>query len=489
MFAKRGTDFGAKTPIKISKPTARSYTVRVIEVGYLDNSMWKANENAWETIPPQAYAYSALADQTKVIGYKSFFGSGASFVAKEHKDLWCCACGEINHQGEDTCYKCNAALYDLQNLDDNILETEGTYVTAAKMANSNNASEVQQAKEKFSKIKEYKDSANLMESCDTQIENLQGKKDKFKKILSITGWGFLALSAFPTFVFFVWNVWNSDEWWIPATCSCICALVLLAISFYILKSTHWTDKNAKRKKNTKISMIVAVVFFLFQPIIYFALYPFVSYQQGDYAVYINMYDVKEFEIPDGVTTIKQNAFFCCGSLESVKIPDSVTSIGSDAFYSCSNLTSVTIPDSVTSIGSGAFDWCGSLTSVVIPDSVRSIGSYAFYSCYNLTSVTIPDSVTSIGSGAFGYCDSLKSIAIPDSVTSIGSYAFNGCDSLEFIVIPNSVTNIDYRAFENCYCLSHVYYTGSQTEWEAIAIDWSNYSLTSAYIHYNYNPND
>ena len=45
-------------------------------------------------------------------------------------------------------------------------------------------------------------------------------------------------------------------------------------------------------------------------------------------------------IPEGVTSIGEEAFSHCTSLASVTIPSSVTSIGSEAFFSCS-LTSVT----------------------------------------------------------------------------------------------------------------------------------------------------
>ena len=161
-------------------------------------------------------------------------------------------------------------------------------------------------------------------------------------------------------------------------------------------------------------------------------------------------------IPNSVTSIGNSAFYDCSSLASFTIPNSVTRIGDYAFYECIGLTSVTIPNSVTSIGDYAFYYCRSLTSVTIPNSVTSIGNSAFWCCYNLTSVTIPNSVTSIGRSTFSGCSSLTSITIPNSVTSMGSYAFSGCSGLTSINIPNSVTSIGGSAFSGCSSLTSVY---------------------------------
>ena len=188
-------------------------------------------------------------------------------------------------------------------------------------------------------------------------------------------------------------------------------------------------------------------------------------------------------IPNSVASIGSWAFCACSSLTSVTIPNSVASIGSNAFCECSSLTTVTIPNSVTFIGSGAFYKCSSLTTVTIPNSVTSIGSLAFYNCSSLTTVTIPNSVTSIGSDAFHECSSLTSVTIPNSVTFIGSWAFYKCSSLTIVTIPNSVTYIGSGAFYNCNKLKNVYYTGTQSQWNAITIGSDNDGLNNATIHF------
>ena len=165
--------------------------------------------------------------------------------------------------------------------------------------------------------------------------------------------------------------------------------------------------------------------------------------------------VKKVVIEDGVTSIRNSAFYDCNSLTSITIPNSVTSIGAYAFSNCYYLTNITIPNSVTSIENYAFRSCSSLTSITIPDSVTSIGELAFYSCDSLTSITISNSVTSIGERAFAYCSRLTSITIPDSVTSIGEAAFAGCSSLTSITIPDSVTSIGDYVFISCSSLTTI----------------------------------
>jgi hypothetical protein len=102
-----------------------------------------------------------------------------------------------------------------------------------------------------------------------------------------------------------------------------------------------------------------------------------------------------YTIPNGVTTIKDNAFYKA-QFTSVTIPDSVITIGDVAFVG-TQLETVTIPDSVTVIGESAFAWIP-LTSVTIGSGVTTIGASAFAGA-QLTSVTIP-SATTVAESAF-----------------------------------------------------------------------------------------
>lgn len=201
--------------------------------------------------------------------------------------------------------------------------------------------------------------------------------------------------------------------------------------------------------------------------------------------FYNCANLISITIPAGGTSIGKLAFAYCHSLASITIPESVQSIGESAFAYCVSLSSITIPSSVTSFGSSVFAGCSSLTNIIIPDGVTSIGKDMFYYCTSLTSINIPNSVTDIGEYAFAGCSSLINIAVPDDVTSIGLGAFYECNNLISVTISKSVVNICDSAFYGCSSLTTVYYSGTEEQWNSIAIGIVNTDLTNATITFNY----
>jgi hypothetical protein len=104
----------------------------------------------------------------------------------------------------------------------------------------------------------------------------------------------------------------------------------------------------------------------------------------------------------------------------------VTSIGDEAFFYCTSLESVTIPDSVVNIGANALNQCEALVSITIGSSVQSIGESAFYGCSSLESVTIPASVESIADFTFADNVVLRTLVFEGSAAPVlGSGVFAG----------------------------------------------------------------
>ena len=159
-------------------------------------------------------------------------------------------------------------------------------------------------------------------------------------------------------------------------------------------------------------------------------------------------DIKIYQIPQSVTTIEDEAFSYCRSLNSIEIPQSVINIGNCAFEYCESLNNIEIPKSITSIGYGAFEYCISLTNIEIPEGITTIAERTFYECNSLTSIEIPKSITNIEFSVFEGCDSLTNIEIPENTIKIGQWAFYKCNSLASIKIPQSVEIIGDQAFDN-----------------------------------------
>jgi len=195
---------------------------------------------------------------------------------------------------------------------------------------------------------------------------------------------------------------------------------------------------------------------------------------GDYA-FESCVSLTTITMPKTATDIGEGAFYYCTELTSITIPTGVTKIEDYTFAYCIGMTEaeIIIPDGVVSIGDRAFSCCG-LKSISIPDSVTTIGDYAFTEC--CTSVTIPDSVTKIGDVAFGFTSSGRLI---DGFI-ISGYSGSAAETyakewdIPFVSLGNSTSTVNLSAGK-ISSLTNVA--------KGIKIKWSAVSNASGYYIY------
>ena len=180
-----------------------------------------------------------------------------------------------------------------------------------------------------------------------------------------------------------------------------------------------------------------------------------------------------------------------GNGKNLIIPESldgvpVTSIGQQAFVNCTTLESVEIPDSITRMGYWAFSGCSNLKQVKLSKNLKYINMDCFSECSALESIVIPEGVTQLAPGAFMHCTNLKKIQLPSTLEGIYEHAFARCINLTQITIPVKVKVIAYGAFLGCDNLKNVYYPGTKGQWDAIKIvENDNAILKTATIHYGF----
>ena len=150
-----------------------------------------------------------------------------------------------------------------------------------------------------------------------------------------------------------------------------------------------------------------------------------------------MSDMNDFIIEDGVLT-KYN-----GKDSDVTIPDGVTSIGNEAFKFCDHLTNITIPEGVTEIGSEAFGFCDHLSVVTIPEGVISVGDSCFEGCISLKLVSLPSTLKRVDLFTFMRCDELTQIVLTDEIIKNWNVDFNDNNSIMITV------DGDRRSFYAC----------------------------------------
>ena len=185
----------------------------------------------------------------------------------------------------------------------------------------------------------------------------------------------------------------------------------------------------------------------------------------DFLAYPPASTLKIYEIPDGVTSIRNQAFQNSKNLEEIIIPDTVTLINAYAFEA-SGIKRITIPDTkIDPFGMALFKDCTSLETVnieaYIDETYLDSGLHAtFENCTSLKNVNISEGkIKTIYRDAFKNCTSLEKIVIPEGTRFIEPSAFENCTSLREVVWPNSISAVSETAFKGCNLLNQKYPDG------------------------------
>ena len=177
-------------------------------------------------------------------------------------------------------------------------------------------------------------------------------------------------------------------------------------------------------------------------------------------------------IPEGVTTLKDMAFYNCKNLVSAALPSTLTAMEGEAFALCPKLTGIVLPDGLTKLDTMAFHGSG-LTSVTIPKSLTDF--YQFFDTASLRSIdAAPENPKFASVGGVLYSKDKKDLIqypasrpdtdyqIPEGVLYLSARAFAGCRYLLNVTAPASLV-FAYGSFSYCDSLRTVVFLGSGTE--------------------------
>lgn len=165
--------------------------------------------------------------------------------------------------------------------------------------------------------------------------------------------------------------------------------------------------------------------------------------------------VRQIVIKEGITDIKNTAFYMYDNLKSVALPNSITIIRRNMFASCYELEEVMMGAKTTRIEYGAFRSCSSMRQIKFPDSLKTIGEDAFKYCKLLEKISFGKGLKRIKREAFNNCENLRKVTIPDSVEKIEAGAFSECEKMTTLVLPSLLKSWDKGASEKCIELKKV----------------------------------
>ena len=130
-----------------------------------------------------------------------------------------------------------------------------------------------------------------------------------------------------------------------------------------------------------------------------------------------------YTVPASVKVLGDRSFTDSHNLTSLILPDGLTTVENNALYFCQNLKTVYIPSSLTSIGEGFLAF-SKVEDVKIPEGVTELNHQFLYECSALKTLELPSTFTSHYGGFCKDCTALQSVTCKAATPpTLQSYAF------------------------------------------------------------------
>ena len=217
----------------------------------------------------------------------------------------------------------------------------------------------------------------------------------------------------------------------------------------------------------------------------------------------NHSEITDLVIPEGVTTIKGEAFLGLPNITTITLPSTLTTIEGKVFQDCSGVTDVyslanpvtltwsesesnfkaeketlmhvldiemwksKFPDANATFVSDMMQVNYTATSKVGFSKEQFTGATAlmgnFFDAETGKGYAIfSGNLTAVADNAFADCTTLTGIDLPDGITTIGSNAFNGCTGLATMTLPSTVTLFKENAFAGLENITDVWCVAEPT---------------------------
>lgn len=142
-------------------------------------------------------------------------------------------------------------------------------------------------------------------------------------------------------------------------------------------------------------------------------------------------------LPSALRHLGEGAFSNCTNLISIRLPQTLIEIPRSCFHH-TGFTSFTVPEGVTTISQDAFVDCFRLQHITFPSTLQTIERGAFFKCPELTEIDLPSSLRFLGEYAFMECPTLHTVRCHAPQPPYASQVFSAGQQITLMVPQSSV---------------------------------------------------